>query len=79
MPDKYDIDNLLSTVVDSKPVEFSKSFNDIIVSKITDAVNDKKIEIAQNMFTTPEPEEEPEIEETEENDEELEGSEEDED
>jgi hypothetical protein len=54
MADKYDIDDLLSTAVDNKPADFAKVFNDILVDKITNSINDKKIEVAQNMFSPPE-------------------------
>jgi len=48
--DKYNISDLIDTVVDHKPLEFAQVFNDLTFSKLHSAINDKKLEIAQRMF-----------------------------
>jgi hypothetical protein len=47
---KYEIGDLISTAIDQKPLEFEQAFNDLIVSKLQSAINDKKIEVAQQMY-----------------------------
>lgn len=50
MSDKYDINDLVNAAVSQKPIDFNNVFNDIIVSKIENAISNKKLELAQNMF-----------------------------
>lgn len=45
-----DINDLINFAVTQKPNEFSSTINDILVDKITNAIENKKVEIAQNMF-----------------------------
>ena len=47
---KYDISDLISNVVAQQPIEFEKTFNELMVDKINDLITNKKIEIAQTMF-----------------------------
>lgn len=48
-----DINDLLNFAVLQKPNEFNNTFNDIILNKISDAIQNKKIEVAQSMFNEP--------------------------
>ena len=48
-----DINDLLNFAVLQKPNEFNNNFNDIILNKISDAIQNKKIEVAQSMFNEP--------------------------
>lgn len=50
MTEKYTTDDLLSASFNKKPLEFNQIFGDIILDKIRDAVENKKIEIAKNMY-----------------------------
>lgn len=47
-----EVSDLLNTVVNKEPLEFSNVFDDLIRSKIATAVEDKKLEIAHNVFGT---------------------------
>jgi hypothetical protein len=73
MDNKYDVTNLVVSAIEQKPLDFEAAFNDLIVDRIRTAVEDKKIEIAKQMYNY-EPEVEPEEyddAETEENEEEI--------
>lgn len=52
MEDKYTITDLLNASVDQKPHEFQDIFNSILIDRISNAVENKKIEVAHNMFNT---------------------------
>ena len=62
---KYDLTDLVVSAIDQKPLDFETAFNDIFVGKLRDAVEQKKIDIAQQMYGY-EPEEEYDDAETEE-------------
>lgn len=47
---KYELDNLVTAAVLQKPMEFEAAFDDLIVDRIRNAVENKKIEIAQQMY-----------------------------
>lgn len=47
---KYDIQDLVSAAVEQKPSNFEAAFNDILIDRIRDAVEDKKIQVAQQMY-----------------------------
>jgi hypothetical protein len=47
---KYELQDLVSTALEQKPVEFEQAFNDLIVDRLQAAVNNKKIQIAQQMY-----------------------------
>lgn len=67
MDNKYDLTDLVVSAIDQKPLDFEAAFNDLIVDKIRDAVEQKKIAIAQQMYGyEPESEEEFDDAETEE-------------
>ena len=57
MDNKYELTDLVVSAIDQKPLEFEAAFNELIVDKIRDAVEAKKVEIAQQMYGyEPEPE-----------------------
>jgi hypothetical protein len=47
---KYGIEDLISTAASQKPIEFEQAFNDLIVDRLQAAINDKKIQVAQQMY-----------------------------
>jgi hypothetical protein len=58
---KYDMTDLVVSAAQQKPLDFEAAFNDLIVNRISTAVNDKKIAVAQQMYGyTPDNEEESE-------------------
>lgn len=63
---KYDVSDLIVSAIEQKPLDFENAFNDLVVDKIRDAVEQKKIDIAQQMYGyDPEEEEELDVEESE--------------
>jgi hypothetical protein len=44
------VQDLISLSYDQKPVEFQDAFNSLIGDKIAQAVQDKKMELAQSVF-----------------------------
>ena len=73
MDNKYDVSNLVVSAIEQKPLDFEVAFNDLIVDRIRTAVEDKKIEIAKQMYNYDPDESEEEVDdaETEENEEEI--------
>ena len=65
---KYDMSDLVVAAMEQKPLDFESAFNDLIVDRIATAINDKKIEVAQQMYgySAEEPELETEIDNSEE-------------
>jgi hypothetical protein len=47
---KYTLDDMVMATVDQKPLDFETAFNDIIVDKIRNGIENRKIEIAQQMY-----------------------------
>jgi hypothetical protein len=47
---KYGLEDLVSSAVLQKPLEFETAFNDIVLDRIRDAVENKKIEVAQQLY-----------------------------
>lgn len=45
--------DLVSLAYDQKPVDFQGVFNDILTDKVTQAIYDKKVEMAKTMFAGP--------------------------
>lgn len=68
MDNKYGLEDLVVSAIEQKPLEFETAFNDLIIDRIRSAVEDKKVQIAQQMYNY-----DPEAEETEE--EEIDGEE----
>jgi len=53
--------DLVIAAAQQKPLDFEIAFNDLIVDRISNAINDKKIAVAQQMYGyTPDNEEESE-------------------
>lgn len=50
MTNKYDISDLIAATIEEKPIDFETAFNDMLIDKIRDAVEVKRIEVAQSMF-----------------------------
>lgn len=50
---KYDMSDLVTNAIEQQPIEFIQSFNALLVDRINDAIADRKIEIAQRMFSKP--------------------------
>lgn len=67
MDNKYDLTDLVVSAIEQKPLDFETAFNDIIVDRIRDAVEAKKVEVAKQMYGyEPEAEQETNDAETEE-------------
>jgi hypothetical protein len=54
--DKYTVQDLINYSYNQQPIEFGHAFDDLITDRIASAVDAKKIELSQMMFTGPEPE-----------------------
>jgi hypothetical protein len=49
----YTVQDLISLSYEQKPIDFSDAFNSLISNKIADAIDDRKLEVAQTMFAAP--------------------------
>lgn len=47
---KYDLTDLVVSAIEQKPSDFETAFNDLIVDRIHNAIETKKIEIAHQMY-----------------------------
>jgi hypothetical protein len=47
---KYDLEDLVVAAAESKPSDFESAFDDIITGRIRAAVEDKKVQIAQQLY-----------------------------
>ena len=63
---KYELDDLVISALEQKPTDFEAAFNDLIIDRISNALEDKKIAIAQQMYGYNA--EEPELDNSEEED-----------
>jgi hypothetical protein len=54
--DDVTVQDLISLSYDQKPIDFQNAFNSLMSDRITNAINDKKIEVAQSMFGSQEEE-----------------------
>ena len=54
--DKYTVQDLINYSYNQQPIEFEDAFNNLLTNKIVSAVDAKKVELSQTMFTGPEPE-----------------------
>ena len=54
---KYEVADLINYTFEKKPIEFENAFNDVVIDRIRTAVEDKKLEIAQQMYGYEPPEE----------------------
>lgn len=74
MDNKVTVSDLVFSAFEQKPADFEAAFNELVVDRIRDAVEQKKIDIAQQMYGyQPEPELEPEQEQETEKDLDTEG------
>jgi hypothetical protein len=48
--DKYQLTDLVSAAVEQKATTFGDAFNSLVLDRIHDAVENKKIEIAQQLY-----------------------------
>lgn len=64
---KYEMNDLVIAALEQKPTDFEAAFNDLIIDRISTAIEDKKIAIAQQMYGY-NSEEEQEIDNSEEED-----------
>ena len=55
--DKYELEDLITTSLEQKPVEFGMAFNDLLLDRLHAAVENKKIEYAKQMYGYDAPEE----------------------
>ena len=53
MDNEYTVSDLVSLSYEQKPIEFQNSFDSLIKDRIADAIDDKKLEIAQTVFSGP--------------------------
>jgi len=51
------VHDLIAHAYDQKPIEFQSTFNNLIADRLVKAIDDRKVEVAQTMFNTEEPEE----------------------
>lgn len=48
--DNKTVTDLVFSALEQKPMDFEAAFNDLVVDRIRDAVEQKKIDIAQQMY-----------------------------
>jgi hypothetical protein len=53
MDNEYTVSDLVSLSYDQKPIEFQNAFDSLIKDRMADAIADKKLEIAQTVFSGP--------------------------
>lgn len=53
---KYGLDDLVRNAVEQQPVEFQSTFNNLVVDRIRDAVEERKVSIARQMYNYEPPE-----------------------
>lgn len=49
--DKYTVDDMIVSAIQQKPDDFGNVFNNLIVDRLQTAVENRKQELAQNMFS----------------------------
>lgn len=65
MTDKqYTIQDMIGAAKDESPSDFNDAFNSLVLDKIADVIQAKKIEVAQNYFNYTDESEEQESQET---------------
>ncbi len=47
---KYEMTDLVVAALEQKPTDFEAAFNDLIIDRISAAIEDKKIAVAQQMY-----------------------------
>ena len=58
MDNKVSVSDLVISAYEQKPMDFEAAFNDLVVDRIRSAVEQKKIDIAQQMYNYNPPQEE---------------------
>lgn len=51
MDNEYTVADLISHSFNQQPIEFQATFNAIMSDKLTAAIDNKKLEVAQSMFS----------------------------
>ena len=65
---KYGLDDLVISAIEQRPTDFESAFNDLIIDRISTAIENKKVAIAQQMYGYEPEAEEQEIDNSEEED-----------
>jgi hypothetical protein len=47
---KYELNDLVVAALDQKPLDFETAFDNLVVDRIRSAIENKKIEVAQQMY-----------------------------
>jgi hypothetical protein len=47
---KYSVSDLIVAAYEQKPIDFEQIFSNIVVDRVSDVVNAKRVEVAQNMY-----------------------------
>lgn len=47
---KYDLTDMVFAAANQKPLDFEAAFNDLIVDRLHTAIENKKIQVAQQMY-----------------------------
>jgi hypothetical protein len=47
---KYSVSDLIVAAYEQKPIDFEQIFSNIVVDRVSDVVNSKRVEVAQNMY-----------------------------
>jgi hypothetical protein len=63
---KYSVEDLVAAATQETPVEFENIFNDLIVDRLQNAVENRKAEMAQTMFNPASSEEQEDFEQDQE-------------
>lgn len=48
----YDTTDLVAFATDANPIEFGKAFSSILHSRLVDAIDAKRVEIAQSLYSS---------------------------
>ena len=48
--DKYQIQDLINAAAQQKPIDFEQAFDDLIIDRLQSSIQDKKIQIAQQLY-----------------------------
>jgi hypothetical protein len=51
---KYNLEDLVAASTNQQPLDFEHVFDELMVSRLQAAVQNKKIQIAQSMYSSPE-------------------------
>jgi hypothetical protein len=51
MTDKYTLNDLVKFSIDQKPVEFDRAFQNVLQDKLVNAVETRKLELAQGIVS----------------------------